>query len=358
MRLISSARAVILDFIGRRPALRSLLPVWGSFKDLIKLHLKTFGFVLRVVLPLILRNRGRPLLFSRHVGLGDIICTFPAALELKRRHPGLACIYSCHSDFACLPRLGGVTNIVAPFNARMLKTCWAFLFTAVYQFDYGDKNGASSEIIIEAFGRQHDVKLDGDHPRLQIDDDVRARMQSLLDRQSFGKGPVVVIHPGPSWPVREWPRDSWGALALELQRQEFHNIMQVGIGKHLDAGIAEPYCFPGVVSMVDKLTLEESIALISLCDLLVGIDSGLLHIAASLRRPAIGIFGPTTPSFRFSPKSSCSFVISGVECQGCHHRLPCLHWITGCPYDIKCMKIISVQEVLQACLKKLPTAKF
>jgi len=356
MRLISSVRAVILDYIGRRPALRSLLPIWGSCKDLIKLHLKTFGFVLRVVLPLILRSRERPLLFSRHVGLGDIICTFPAALELKRRHQGMACIYSCHADFACLPRLGGVSNIVAPFNARMLKTCWAFLFTAVYQFDYGDKNGASSEVIIEAFGRQHGIKLDGEHPRLQIDEAVRARMQSLLERQGFGKGPVTMIHPGPSWPVREWPRDSWNALVLELQRRGFPNIIQVGIGKHLDAGMAAPFYFSGVISMVDKLTLEESIALISLCDLLIGIDSGLLHIAAALRRPAIGIFGPTTPHFRFSANSSCSFVVSNVDCQGCHHRLPCLHWITGCPHDIRCMKTIPVSEVVQACLIKLPPA--
>jgi ADP-heptose:LPS heptosyltransferase len=353
---MTSLRQKILNYVSSTPALRPMLTAWGNFKDSIKLHLDSFSFVLRVVLPLILRTRKRPVLFSRYVGMGDIICTFPAALELMKRHPGATFIYSCHLDFACLPKMGGVAQIVAPVRASILQKWWAFLFADIYQFEYGDEKQsyASTEILIEAFGRQHDVKLDGEHPRLQIDDDVRAKMQSLLDRQSFGKEPVVLIHPGPSWPVREWPRDAWGTLALELQHHGFHNIIQVGIGKHLDAGIAEPYCFAGVISMVDRLTLEESIALISLCDLLVGIDSGLLHIAACTRTPSIGIFGPTTPDFRFSAKSSCSFVVSTVECQGCHHRLPCLHWITGCPYDIKCMKTISTQEVLQACLKKLP----
>jgi hypothetical protein len=47
------------------------------------------------------------------------------------------------------------------------------------------------------------------------------------------------------------------------------------------------------------------------------------------------------------------FVVSDVECQGCHHRVPRLHWITGCPYDIKCMKAIRVDQVLQACLTGL-----
>jgi hypothetical protein len=47
-----------------------------------------------------------------------------------------------------------------------------------------------------------------------------------------------------------------------------------------------------------------------------------------------------------------SLVVSQVECAGCYHRLPRLHWETGCPYDIKCMKTIRVDEVLQASLKE------
>ena len=353
-----SLRQKILNYSSSTPALRPMIKAWGNSKAAVRRHFESIGFVLRVVLPLILRARKRPVLFSRYVGMGDIICTFPAACELMKRHPVATVIYSCHPDFACLPRMGGVAQITSPVRADILQKWWAFLFAAIYQFEYGDQNQsyASSEILIEAFGRQHGVTVTGEHPHLQIDEAVCVRMKALMDRQGFGKGPVTMIHPGPSWPVREWPRDSWNALVLELQRRGFPNIIQVGIGKHLDTGMVAPFYFSGVISMVNKLTLEESIALISLCDLLIGIDSGLLHIAAALRRPAIGIFGPTTPHFRFSANSSCSFVVSNVDCQGCHHRLPCLHWITGCPHDIRCMKTIPVSEVVQACLIKLPPA--
>jgi hypothetical protein len=70
----------------------------------------------------------------------------------------------------------------------------------------------------------------------------------------------------------------------------------------------------------------------------------------------VGIFGPTTPLVRFPQNTSCSFVVSPVECQGCHHRVPRLHWVKGCPYDIRCMQSISPDAVAQACLAALTEA--
>ncbi|MEI9863113.1 MAG: hypothetical protein WDN00_00850 [Limisphaerales bacterium] len=68
--------------------------------DLGKRQVQAFWYVATVVLPVILRTRSRPVLFSKYSGIGDIICTFPAALELKKRHPGAVSIYNCHYDFA------------------------------------------------------------------------------------------------------------------------------------------------------------------------------------------------------------------------------------------------------------------
>jgi hypothetical protein len=46
-------------------------------------------------------------------------------------------------------------------------------------------------------------------------------------------------------------------------------------------------------------------------------------------------------------------VVTQVDCAGCQHRLPRLHWITGCPYDIRCMSSMRPETVLQACLAEL-----
>ena len=110
---------------------------------------------------------------------------------------------------------------------------------------------------------------------------------------------------------------------------------------------------PGAVSLLDAFTVEECIAAIASAKLFIGIDSGLLHMAAAMRTPAVGLWGCTSPRFFYAENVRKNFVVSEVACQGCYHRLPRLHWITGCPHDIQCMKQISVEEVLRACLAKL-----
>src|SRR5689334_940881 len=90
------------------------------------------------ILPLWLRTGRRPVLLERGGALGDIICTFPAAEMLKKRHPKEAILYSCHRDFASLPKMGGITTHTT--GAHVSKgSFWSRFFSAVYHFDYGDE---------------------------------------------------------------------------------------------------------------------------------------------------------------------------------------------------------------------------
>lgn len=316
--------------------------------------------VLTVILPIIIRTRTRPVMFSKYSGIGDIVCTFPAALELKKRHPKATFIYNCHADYACLPGMGGVaTQVTTLEQAGLIGYWYRFLLSGFCAFASDDDNAnhTPTEVYIKDFGRPFGLVLDDAHPRLKIDPVVLERMKSLLNANETRQGPLIVIHAGPSWPVREWPHESWAGLVHELGQRGFTNVVQLGASRHLALGAAESVAIPGTISLVDKLTLEESAALISLGNLFIGIDSGLLHIAAAVGTPAIGLWGPTSPQLRFSRENRRLFVISNVDCQGCHHRVPRLHWVTGCPFDIKCMKTIGVEEVLKACLSGLKTAR-
>ena len=315
--------------------------------------LKRIGLLLRRVLPLLVRTGRRPVLFVRQGAMGDILCTFPAALELKKRHPGAAFIYSCGPDFAALPAMAGVTDYVTAAHIAP-ESRWKFLFAAVYHFEYGDErpDTGSSQTIIAEFCRQHGVPATDAHPRLQPDSVTGSRVEKRLADRGVA-GPFAVIHCGPSWPVREWPAAAWTALVQELKAHGLAHVVQLGSSRHVQMGESADNTVPGTVSFVDELSLAESFALLSRARLLVGIDSGLLHAAACLRTPAVGLFGPTSPQFRFARDSSCAFVLGRVECQGCHHRRPRLHWMTGCPHEIKCMREIPVGEVLAAGLSQL-----
>jgi ADP-heptose:LPS heptosyltransferase len=354
---MKSRRQRIKDYFNASSTLRRLLPTWGHFKAGLKLHAVTLAFILRVLVPMILQHRRRPVLFVRHVGIGDIICTFPTVQELKRRHLGAPTVYSCYAGYACLPALGQIVDATAPFSAEYLKKFWGWWFSAIYQFEFGDDKAfhVSSEILIEGFARQFGASVSLEHPTLVLPAATLNRVKKLLAETIKTPGPVVLLHPGPSWPIREWPAESWVKLASQLKLSGYEHLIQIGTVANAHIGGSTVAVIPGAINFINLLSLEETAALIALSDLLIGIDSGLLHIAASLRIPAVGIFGPTSPQLRFSSRSSCSFVVSEVECQGCHHRLPCLHWINGCPHNIKCMKAISAQDVLATSLAKLST---
>ena len=326
--------------------------------SLIKRHLSAAWYVLAVILPVLLKTGKRPVIFSRYAGMGDIIGTFPAALALKQRHPRATFIYNCAASSACLPAMGGITDKITHFKEIGLVEHWyGLLLGGFYHFSYGDEFGhsASTEITIREFGRPFGLELSDAHPKLAIDHRAVEQMQARLAQMGCPLANLIVIHPGPSWPVRTWPRASWIRLLAELRQHGFANVIQIGAGIQAYANVgAEDFPpLPEIQSLVDRLTLVETIALISLARLFVGIDSGLLHFAACLRIPTVGIFGPTAPELRFAHGFTRRFVITGVGCRGCHHRLPRLHWEKGCPYNIQCMKEISPENVLHACLAYL-----
>ncbi len=327
---------------------------------LIRRHAQAFGYVFTVILPVLLRTVRRPVIFSRFAGMGDIVCTLPAALELKKRYPGATFIYNCAASFACLPRMGGVTERVTNLRTIGLVGHWyGWLLAGFYPFSYGDEasHTASTEIVIREYGRPFGVETGDTHPRLTINPAVLSRVKLHLSRIGSGLENLILIHPGPSWPVRTWPQEQWLELLRHLRGHGFTNIVQVGAGirNYANVGAEEFPPLPETLSLVDQLSVEETIALISLARLFVGIDSGLLHFAACTETKAVGIFGPTTPNLRFAPAFTKSFVTSRAECQGCHHRLPRLHWEKNCPHDIRCMKEIRMEEVLCVCLAELTT---
>ena len=291
----------------------------------------------------------RPVIFSKWSGIGDIICTFPAALELQKKHPRARFIYNCFSDFSSLPKLGGVADKITSFQEIGLVGYWyRFLLGGFYNFaSDDDREGVThSRVYIRDFGLPFGVDPGEEHPKITPRRDDQDRVMALLKGNGIVARHFVVIHTGPSWPVREWSTTSWEQLVQKLSDRGYKDILQIGTTQHsLTAGAGDVKLIAGTTSLVDKLSLEETIALISLADLFIGIDSGMLHIAAAVGTKSIGLWGATSAEFRFSPKNRKYHVVSSISCQGCHHRAIKMHWISGCPEDIHCMKVISVKTV-------------
>ncbi len=319
-------------------------------------------FVATELLPAIIRSRKRPVIFSRFGGIGDILCSFPAIPELIKRHSGRIFIYNCDPGSKCLPHLAGLpVRVTTTPQIGLVRFWYGWLIKKIYLFEYiAEVPGViSSEMLIQEFARTHGVIVADDHPRLENNPVACAKVKKLLGEQGpqGAARPLILLHAGPTSPIKEWPIACWTALVQGLHAHGCPVIFQLGVSKHLNFQSAQAPRIPGAISLVDALTLEETIALISLAHLFIGVDSGLLHIAASVQTPAVGIWGPTSPLMYFSNSDARSFVTSQIACQGCQHRYPRLHWVTGCPHDIACMKSIPVKEVLNACLATLKLEK-
>jgi ADP-heptose:LPS heptosyltransferase len=319
-------------------------------------HFAVFKYVLTVLLPVILKTRRRPVIFLRDAGLGDIICSVPAARELMKRHPGATFIYNCHEDFTALPRLYGIADRVTALKPIGLVGHWyGWLIAGFYQFSHGDPLVVRTTV--KDFCDQFNVPGTDEHPPLAIPAALRERAKKILAAKNLNPESLIVIHPGPTMPVKEWPPELWAQLVARLRAEGFTNIAQLGVGRHIARGNVEVTPVAGAVSLMDMLSLEEAVAVIGLARLHIGIDSGLLHIAASAGTPLVGIFGNTLPHFLIAENHRRTFAVSTVECRGCAHYLASTPYTTDCPHHIRCMKEISVGEVASACLTQLTAAR-
>jgi heptosyltransferase-2 len=93
-----------------------------------------------------------------------------------------------------------------------------------------------------------------------------------------------------------------------------------------------------LINLAGKTTLREAIYLISQCRLFISNDSGLMHIAGALNIPTIALFGSTNPVTTAPAGNKSIIVRREVSCS------PCLK--ETCPTDFRCMKLISVEDVL------------
>jgi ADP-heptose:LPS heptosyltransferase len=235
------------------------------------------------------------------------------------------------------------------------------LLGGFYSFGSDDDQFTSDhrEHFLQSYARRSGVSVSGEHPRLEIAPAVLEKVVQLRKKWNLQGRPLILIHTGPSYPVKHWPRANWNALVEKIKVATGGAVAQLGAraGSYAQAAADDFQPVPGTVCLVNQLSLPETVALIAQADLFVGLDSGLLHIAASTRTPAVGLWGPTSAKFLFLESESKFFVTSSVDCQGCHHRVPRLHWFTGCPYEIRCMRDILPETVLQACLTGLTSPK-
>lgn len=158
---------------------------------------------------------------------------------------------------------------------------------------------------------------------------------------------LVGLAPGATYgPAKRWFSARFAAVADKIASSFSCRIILLG-GKS-DEDTAEEVrslAQNDLLNLAGRTTLEEAIYLISQCRLFISNDSGLMHIAGALNIPTVAIFGSTNPQTT-SPVGRQSVVLhKKTSCS------PCLK--KTCPEDLRCMELITVDDVWQEAQKIL-----
>jgi len=181
-------------------------------------------------------------------------------------------------------------------------------------------------------------------PRIFPTDEDKILVDQLF--QQYQIQDAIALAPGSVWPTKRWLSERFAALAKQL-RQEGHSIVLIGgvndqkIGKEI-----EIECKGQVINLISRLNLRQSAEAIRRCRVLVSNDSAPAHLGAAMDTPVVAIFGPTVPSFGFSPygKEKHRIVEKKLLCRPCSN-----HGSKKCPIrTFECMNEITVDMVYEA----------
>jgi ADP-heptose:LPS heptosyltransferase len=299
----------------------------------------------------------RLLMLVRFGGMGDLICMLASIPGLRHRHPNSWLILITPSGCEQLAASSGLPDATVEADSFVGTLMWRYRSLFFYlpsppwpvlPDEYNPPHPQLRHLADE-FARALGVTADLSAVTVRVPGRARARLTRRLLKVNPAGHPIVILHPGPSWPVREWPDQRWCELAEIISART--GALIIKIGTDLDSlGRVRPSApLPNTVDWTNQLGVVEIAALLEQASVFVGIDSGPLHIAGILGVPAVGLFGPVSANLRLHPRAQVSVITAKMDCLGCHHRpTGHLHWKTGCPNDIACMREITAQEVFAA----------
>ncbi len=175
------------------------------------------------------------------------------------------------------------------------------------------------------------------------DADVQAG-KALMQAHDLDPNRVICVAPGAHFGgAKRYPSASYAAV-LGWLAEEGWQVLVLGTANEREVGDA---CLPSVApemawNAAGETSMQQALQLVSACRLMLCNDSGLMHIAAGMGQPTVGIFGATLPDRTAPSGKQVQVLYEAAVCSPCLQR-ECS--TAGQP----CMGNILPEQVLTAC---------
>lgn len=283
-------------------------------------------------------NRTRVRFVGGNGGMGDMICYLPCLDWIQRTQHQLIPEFICHEFFK-------------PIAERALKGFKVFSFNEIDKKEEVPTKFAISEninacgfnMVDLAFSHyanlQHPPEGEGLYPQLDVSDITYSKLPKKY----------AVMTPGATTDSRSMPVPVFNEIKNHILSL---GLTPVFLGKTvIEANhIARflDYDFTGGVDLRDRTNLLEALKIINGSRFIVGLDNGLLHLAAMGTAPIVFGYNIASPEHR-QPRRKDGIIINvtpppQLNCRFCQSKMRFLmnaHEFKNCLYgDLKCLELM------------------
>jgi heptosyltransferase-1 len=278
------------------------------------------------------------ILLIKTSSLGDVVHNLPVVTDLCREYPGVALDWVVEESFADIARLHPAVRRVIPVALRrwrkslLAPATWhefsafrATLREQTYDLVIDTQGLLKSALITRmAHGRRCGYAAASAREPLaarfydatfDVPNKLHAvlrnrRLAALAAGYSASAGPDYGIAappaPGPASATamlltatsrddKLWPQERWTAVGRSLHERGLTCLLPAGSKTERERATQLAEAIPGAIAL-QPLTLQELGGQIANARIVIGVDTGLVHLAAALGRPTLALFCASDPA--------------------------------------------------------------
>jgi heptosyltransferase III len=274
------------------------------------------------------------ILFVTGTRIGDAVLSTGILGYLVDRYPGAAFTVAAGPAAAPLfEAVPGLERIIA-VTKRRCGLHWLDLFRAVAPLRWDlvvDLRGSILAYLLRARSRRVMAKGDPTQHRVRqlarlfaLDPPPSPRLWlAPRHQQAAGAlvpqgGPVLAIGPAANWRGKQWRAERFAELALRLIAPAGPlpgarvAVLAAASERTQAASLLAALPASRCIDLVGRTHLLTAAAVLKKCALFVGNDTGIMHIAAAMGVPTLGLFGPSLPE-HYAPWGSHTAVVQTTK---------------------------------------------